>query len=144
MPVDKRIPTPPEHDDPHPYPSPPEGEGQRERGLYSPEGKREGMGLILRFNVFHRVLHAVMAVSFIGLVASGMPLKYAEAPWAAWLMKLLGGYHSAGLGPQDLRGRHIRIFCGPYRICSVRHRLQEKTQFQPVRTGIHGSVGKGY
>ncbi len=38
-----------------------------------------------------------MAVSFIGLVASGMPLKYAEAPWAAWLMKLLGGYHAAGL-----------------------------------------------
>jgi thiosulfate reductase cytochrome b subunit len=38
-----------------------------------------------------------MAVSFIGLVASGMPLKYANAPWAAWLMRLLGGYHAAGL-----------------------------------------------
>ncbi len=55
------------------------------------------MALIRRFNVYHRVLHAVMAVSFIGLVASGMPLKYAGAPWAAWLMKLLGGYHAAGL-----------------------------------------------
>jgi len=38
-----------------------------------------------------------MAVSFIGLVASGMPLKYSNAPWAAWLMSLLGGYHAAGL-----------------------------------------------
>ncbi len=55
------------------------------------------MALIRRFNAYHRVLHAVMAVSFIGLVASGMPLKYAGAPWAAWLMKLLGGYHTAGL-----------------------------------------------
>ncbi len=38
-----------------------------------------------------------MAISFIGLVASGMPIKYAQAPWAAWLMKLLGGYQTAGL-----------------------------------------------
>lgn len=38
-----------------------------------------------------------MAVSFLGLVISGMPLKYSNAPWATWLMKLLGGYHSAGL-----------------------------------------------
>jgi cytochrome b subunit of formate dehydrogenase len=55
------------------------------------------MALIKRFNAFHRILHIVMALSFIGLVASGMPLKYAQAPWAAWLMKLLGGYHAAGL-----------------------------------------------
>jgi len=53
--------------------------------------------LIRRFNAFHRALHVVVAVSFIGLVASGMPLKYSAAPWAAWLMKALGGYHAAGL-----------------------------------------------
>ncbi len=52
---------------------------------------------IKRFNAYHRILHIAMAVSFIGLVASGMPLKYAQAPWAAWLMKLLGGYQAAGL-----------------------------------------------
>jgi cytochrome b subunit of formate dehydrogenase len=52
---------------------------------------------IKRFNAYHRVLHVAMAVSFIGLVASGMPLKYANAPWATWLMRLLGGYHAAGL-----------------------------------------------
>jgi cytochrome b subunit of formate dehydrogenase len=55
------------------------------------------MPLIKRFNAYHRILHITMAVSFIGLVASGMPLKYAQAPWAAWLMSLLGGYHAAGL-----------------------------------------------
>jgi thiosulfate reductase cytochrome b subunit len=38
-----------------------------------------------------------MAVSFIGLVASGMPLRYSEAPWAAWLMRLMGGYQGAAL-----------------------------------------------
>jgi cytochrome b subunit of formate dehydrogenase len=52
---------------------------------------------IARFNAYHRVLHVAMAVSFIGLVASGMPIKYAQAPWAAWLTKLMGGYEGAAL-----------------------------------------------
>ncbi len=55
------------------------------------------MAEIKRFNAYHRIVHAAMAVSFIGLVASGMPIKYADAPWAAWLMKLLGGYRGAAL-----------------------------------------------
>jgi cytochrome b subunit of formate dehydrogenase len=52
---------------------------------------------VRRFNVYHRVLHVVMAVSFIGLVASGMPIKYSQAPWAVWLLHLLGGYQGAAL-----------------------------------------------
>ena len=59
------------------------------------------MSDIKRFNAYHRILHAVMAVSFIGLVASGMPIKYAQVPaqshWALWLFKLLGGYEGAAL-----------------------------------------------
>src|SRR5689334_21187683 len=55
------------------------------------------MALIKRFNAYHRIVHIIIALSFIGLVASGMPLKYAQAPWAAWLMKLMGGYYAAGL-----------------------------------------------
>src|SRR5574341_336862 len=54
------------------------------------------MAEIKRFNPYHRILHIVMALSFLGLVASGMPLKYSHAPWASWLMKLLGGYQAAG------------------------------------------------
>ncbi len=55
------------------------------------------MAQVRRFNAYHRILHAVMALSFIGLVASGMPIKYAQAPWAAWLVKLEGGYRGAAL-----------------------------------------------
>ncbi len=55
------------------------------------------MAQVRRFNAYHRVLHAVMALSFIGLVASGMPIKYAQAPWAAWLVGLEGGYQGAAL-----------------------------------------------
>jgi len=50
-----------------------------------------------RFNAYHRILHVVMAVSFIGLVTSGMPIKYSQAPWAVWMTKFLGGYHGAAL-----------------------------------------------
>jgi cytochrome b subunit of formate dehydrogenase len=52
---------------------------------------------VQRLNAYHRILHIFIVVSFLGLVTSGMPLKYDNAPWAAWLMKLLGGYQSAGL-----------------------------------------------
>lgn len=55
------------------------------------------MALVKRFNAYHRILHVVMALSFIGLVASGMPLRYADAPWAAWLADLQGGYRGAAL-----------------------------------------------
>jgi len=55
------------------------------------------MEYVSRFSRYHRILHIVMAVSFIGLVASGMPIKYANAPWAVWFVKLLGGYQAAGL-----------------------------------------------
>jgi len=55
------------------------------------------MAQVRRFSAYHRVLHVVMAVSFIGLVASGMPIKYAQAPWAGWLVALEGGYRGAAL-----------------------------------------------
>ena len=52
---------------------------------------------IRRFNPYHRILHIIVAISFMGLVISGMPLKYAHVPWAAWIMELIGGPVSAGL-----------------------------------------------
>jgi thiosulfate reductase cytochrome b subunit len=51
---------------------------------------------IRRLNPYHRVLHIVMASSFLGLVVTGMPLRYSNVRWASWLMRLLGGYESAG------------------------------------------------
>ncbi len=91
------------------------------------------MALVKRFNAYHRILHVAMAVSFIGLVASGMPIKYAQAPWAAWLTKLLGGYAGSGPDPSHLRGHHLRLFRGAYRLCPVRHRYRQKVQVQPPR-----------
>ncbi len=53
---------------------------------------------IKRFNAYQRILHIIMALSFLGLVASGMPLKYAETGWASKFMQVVfGSYHTAGV-----------------------------------------------
>jgi len=49
-----------------------------------------------RFNPLQRTLHALMIVSFLGLVLTGLPLHFAAAPWARGLARLVGGIESAG------------------------------------------------
>ncbi|GAB4276799.1 MAG: cytochrome c3 family protein [Deferrisomatales bacterium] len=49
-----------------------------------------------RFTWFDKVLHLLMVVSFLGLVVTGLPLKFHQAPWAPAIMQLLGGPHMAG------------------------------------------------
>jgi cytochrome b subunit of formate dehydrogenase/nitrate reductase gamma subunit len=50
-----------------------------------------------RFGVFHRFIHLVMMVTFIGLALTGLPLKYSNAFWAKGLITLWGGVKGAGL-----------------------------------------------
>jgi len=49
-----------------------------------------------RFTWFDKFLHLLMVVSFLGLVVTGLPLKFYAAPWSAAIMHLLGGPHMAG------------------------------------------------
>lgn len=46
----------------------------------------------MRLDLFHRLVHAVLMTSFIGLAASGLPLKFNWAPWAASLAEKMGGF----------------------------------------------------
>lgn len=50
-----------------------------------------------RFNVFHRFIHLVMMVTFIGLALTGLPIKYPDAFWAKGLILLWGGVKGAGI-----------------------------------------------
>jgi len=50
-----------------------------------------------RFNVFHRFIHLVMMVTFIGLALTGLPIKYPDAFWARGLILLWGGVKGAGI-----------------------------------------------
>ncbi len=49
-----------------------------------------------RFKKFHRQLHILVIISFLGLALTGMTLKFSYLGWAQWLSRLLGGFESAG------------------------------------------------
>ena len=46
----------------------------------------------LRINLFHRILHGVLMATFVGLAATGLPLRFNWAPWAEKLAHSMGGF----------------------------------------------------
>lgn len=58
---------------------------------HAPAGPR-----IQRFTAFHRVLHLFVIISFLGLAATGAPLKFAHTGWARLIFDLIGGVAAAG------------------------------------------------
>ena len=52
---------------------------------------------VSRFDAKTRALHIVVMTTFLGLAATGMPLLFSDAPWAAVLASVFGGFHGAGL-----------------------------------------------
>jgi cytochrome b subunit of formate dehydrogenase len=59
---------------------------QRGRGPY-----------VWRFRLFHRFIHAFAIISFYVLILTGIPLRFACAPFAEPLMRFWGGVERAGL-----------------------------------------------
>jgi cytochrome b subunit of formate dehydrogenase len=59
---------------------------QRGRGPY-----------IWRFTLFHRITHALAALSFYVLILTGVPLRFACAPFSEALIRFWGGVEMAGL-----------------------------------------------
>ncbi|GAB4258587.1 cytochrome C [Deferrisoma sp.] len=66
------------------------------RGHYELSEIPEPLRPYKRFSWFDRILHLAMMVSFLGLVVTGLPLKFHDAAWAPAVMRLLGGPHQAG------------------------------------------------
>ncbi len=52
---------------------------------------------IRRFTTLDRVNHALVLITFFGLTATGIPLVFAQQPWAKKLAYLFGGIEAAGL-----------------------------------------------
>jgi len=48
----------------------------------------------VRFEPIHRILHALVIFSFLGLSVTGLPLKYSDQAWAQVLARSLGGFES--------------------------------------------------
>lgn len=49
-----------------------------------------------RFTLQERIIHVLLAISFMTLVMTGFPLKYHASPWAGPLLRLWGGVDWAG------------------------------------------------
>jgi cytochrome b subunit of formate dehydrogenase len=60
-------------------------------------GKENQTEVYWRFNVFHRFIHVVMMITFIGLALTGFPLKYPGTFWSQGLMLIWGGVKGAGI-----------------------------------------------
>jgi cytochrome b subunit of formate dehydrogenase len=71
----------------------------RAKGIFFPQHVRpEEVGqMFRRFSAFDIAIHFTMMVTFLGLVLTGIPLKFSHAPWASGLMHFLGGASIAGL-----------------------------------------------
>jgi thiosulfate reductase cytochrome b subunit len=68
----------------------------------TPAGGQTGSASVMqryfrRFTALERVMHAALMLTFVGCALSGLPLLYADKPWAATLARILGGFEGAGL-----------------------------------------------
>jgi cytochrome b subunit of formate dehydrogenase len=52
---------------------------------------------VLRFDRVDRTLHGFLMFSFLGLALTGMPVLFSDAPWAARLAAVMGGFAAAHL-----------------------------------------------
>jgi len=56
-----------------------------------------GQSALILFEPIHRALYAVLMVSFLGLMLTGLPLKYSSHGWAQSLARGLGGFGSTSI-----------------------------------------------
>jgi cytochrome b subunit of formate dehydrogenase len=74
-----------------------------------------------RFDRYHRILHAVMMASFLGLAFTGLPLLFSDTGWAAALARLEGGFRAAGVLHRVLAV--LLITCFTLHVMRLLHRL---------------------
>jgi len=62
-----------------------------------PKYPKPGDRAYVRFQPVHRIAHAVLMTSFLGLALTGLPLRYSNQQWAQIVSWALGGFASTGL-----------------------------------------------
>lgn len=75
--------------------------GTTSRRLRAPtpldSAQRGGGGYVWRFNLFHRIIHALAIVTFYTLAVTGLPLRFPDTPWAGPVIRAVGGVEQAGI-----------------------------------------------
>lgn len=75
-----------------------------------------------RFALGQRLLHGLLMASFLGLVATGMPLRYHQAVWAVWISHILGGFEVMGFFHRTFA--LLLTLCFLVHLCDVARRLR--------------------
>lgn len=73
------------------------GGADGDQGIPLDSAQRGRGPFVWRFTVFHRVMHAFAITSFYVLVLTGVPLRFACAPFSEPLIRFWGGVERAGL-----------------------------------------------
>src|ERR1035441_6785545 len=60
----------------------------------NPKQIQEGGRFFTRFTRGQRTMHAVLFTSFLGLAATGLPMRFSESYWARKFASSLGGFGS--------------------------------------------------
>ncbi len=66
----------------------------------------------LRFEPTERVMHVVLMLTFIGCALTGVPLLFADEPWARAFVRVLGGFRAAGMIHRVCAALMIVVFVG--------------------------------
>lgn len=74
-----------------------------------------------RFTLGQRLLHGLLALSFLGLVATGVPLRFSQAAWAVWLSHTLGGFAVMGFFHRSFAV--LLTLCFLFHLCAAGARL---------------------
>ncbi len=76
---------------------------------------------VLRFDRYHRLLHVLLMLSFLGLAGTGLPLLFSDTDWAHVVARFWGGFVVAGVLHRTFAVILITVFT--LHLWRVLHRL---------------------
>ena len=82
---------------------------------------------ILKVPPLHRVMYALLLASFLGLVLTGVPLKYSSQSWARSLAESLGGFESSSVWHRFFAVTAV-LACVTQLAGGIRHLFQLRSQ----------------
>ncbi len=90
--------------------------------------------VFVRFRPFERFLHFLVVISFLLLVATGMPLKFYYTDWARWMVRWMGGLEVAG-ALHRVGAIITFVYFGLHMVSLVRSFIRHWPQFRSPHTG---------
>jgi cytochrome b subunit of formate dehydrogenase len=92
---------------------------------------------LVRFRPFDRFLHGLVVISFLLLVATGMPLKFYYTDWAQLMIRYMGGLEVAG-ALHRVGAIVTFVYFGLHLISLTKAAIRHRAEFKNPRTGRYG------